>query len=204
VFIGGGNSKLPNGLGRPAEAARRFAERSAVAIGTALMLLSPGFVLQSAVGVEHVFPLRTTQAAIRHHRPTWCYTSRTNCHHGYPAADIFTDPGTPTRAIVAGKVIVRTDVKRCTISGGSDSLQIRGRDGRYYFYTHMAAGSLRVQLHAHVTPGERLGRVGRSHCAEGASPHLHIQMNTTVIWGNSDSMNIQPRLVRLFRRLPRR
>jgi murein DD-endopeptidase MepM/ murein hydrolase activator NlpD len=169
-----------------------------------LALGGSGIARPSALPVRHIFPLKTTQTAIKRHQPTWCYNSRRNCHRGYPAADIFVNRGTPTRAIVAGTIITRTDVKRCTLAGGSAHLQLKGADGKYYFYTHMAAGSLRVRLHAHVKRGQRLGEVGGPHCAEGTTPHLHIQMNTTVIWGDSDARNIQPRLVQLFAKLPRR
>jgi murein DD-endopeptidase MepM/ murein hydrolase activator NlpD len=160
-------------------------------------------VVPPAVAVRHIFPLKTTQAAITNHTPTWCYPSHKNCHGVYPAADIFIRPGTPTRAIVAGEVITWTEVHRCrAVVGGSADLQIQGVDGRYYFYTHMAAGSLQVRLHAHVRRGQKLGDVGRSPCAQGASPHLDIQMNDTVINGDADSKNIQPLLVRLFQKLP--
>ena len=59
------------------------------------------------------FPLLTTQAAIRRGSQTatgqfetWCYTSLTNCHHGYNAADIMAPTGTPALAPVSGVVVM--------------------------------------------------------------------------------------------------
>jgi murein DD-endopeptidase MepM/ murein hydrolase activator NlpD len=80
-------------------------------------------------------------------------------------------------------------------------LQIKGRDGRYYFYTHFAGGSLRVKVGNRVGVGEILGRVGGSRCASGTSPHLHIQMYGGPIYGDAQSVNIQPLLTRLFDKL---
>jgi murein DD-endopeptidase MepM/ murein hydrolase activator NlpD len=189
--------------GRPLGGESLLVGAAMVLVGM-LALAGSGLALRSAPTVRHIFPLKTTQAAIRRHRPTWCYNSRVNCHHDYPAADIFIDRGTVVRAIVAGLVITRAEVKRCTAAGGSAHLQLKGADGKYYFYTHLAPGSLRVKLHAHVKRGQQLGQVGGRACAEGTTPHLHIQMNDTVINGDGDSMNIQPRLIRLFDKLPAR
>ncbi|QQS18958.1 hypothetical protein IPL68_02775 [Candidatus Saccharibacteria bacterium] len=56
------------------------------------------------------FPLKTTQTRIKTAQYqdatykltkwVWCYTSQTNCHHDYPAADIFDTPGTEIVAAV--------------------------------------------------------------------------------------------------------
>ena len=152
-----------------------------------------------AAGTRHIFPLRVTQSAIKNHAPNWCYNSEKNCHGSYPAADIFVARGTKVRAIVAGTVFSKT--ARATCRSGSPSLQIKGRDGRYYFYTHFAGGSLRVKVGNRVGVGEILGRVGGSRCASGTSPHLHIQMYGGPIYGDAQSVNIQPLLTRLFDQL---
>jgi murein DD-endopeptidase MepM/ murein hydrolase activator NlpD len=152
-----------------------------------------------AAGTRHIFPLPVTRSAIKNHAPNWCYNSEKNCHGSYPAADIFVARGTKVRAIVAGTVFSKT--ARATCGSGSPSLQIKGRDGRYYFYTHFAGGSLRVKVGNRVGVGEILGRVGGSRCASGTSPHLHIQMYGGPIYGDAQSVNIQPLLTRLFDKL---
>jgi hypothetical protein len=152
-----------------------------------------------AAGNKRIFPLRVTKSAIKNHDPAWCFNSVKNCHHSYPAADIFVAPGTRARAIVAGTVFSKT--ARATCKQGSPSLQIKGSDGRYYFYTHFAGGSLRVKVGDIVAVGQTLGRVGGSTCASGTSPHLHLQMYGSPIHGDQESANIQPMLTRLFDKL---
>lgn len=111
-----------------------------------------------AAGHRHVFPLQVTKSAIRDHDPTWCYNSKKNCHRTYQAADIYSRPGTKVRSIVAGTVFSKTP--RATCAKGSPSLQIKGRDGRYYFVTHFAGGSVRV-IHITISRTSRGGALRR-------------------------------------------
>jgi hypothetical protein len=73
----------------------------------------------------------------------WCYDSQTNCHHDYQAADIFIRPGTNARAVVDATIISKDNVRACNAHAGGDGysrMQLRGADGRYHFYAHLAAG----------------------------------------------------------------
>lgn len=151
------------------------------------------------------FPLKTSRSAIVSNNPQWCYSNKSNCHHDYPAADIFSKPGTEVIAAVSGTVInaKNNDTSSCApTKGGSPSTQIKGSDGRYYFYTHFAAGSLVVSKGQKVKAGDKLGKVGDKSCAMGTSPHLHIQWFSSLIMGDGQSMNIQPPLVKSFGALP--
>lgn len=115
------------------------------------------------------------------------------CHHDYYAADIggiphqpsTTGPGTVVVAAESGTVSAygigsRYDVSVCINSSELQfrvpKLKIAGDDGYSYYYTHMAPGSLEFAVGDRVEAGQPIGRVGPSACAQGTSPHLHIDM----------------------------
>jgi murein DD-endopeptidase MepM/ murein hydrolase activator NlpD len=156
---------------------------------------------------DFTFPERTTQAAIKNHNPTWCFDSQTSCHHDYVAADIFNNVGTTNIVAVKGVVLKAVDT---SCHGGFDvpRVQIRGSDGKYYYYTHMKPGSIRVHDGQSVAAGTALGVIGPSECAENTSPHLHFQMSSVVINNTADIVeqqnyiNPQPNLVAAFAKLP--
>lgn len=155
-----------------------------------------------------VFPELTTQAAITTHDPHWCYTSQTSCHHDYLAADIFNNEGTANVAAVAGTVIKAVDT---SCHGGFDvpRVQIMGTDGKYYYYTHMKPGSIKVSTGQKVNAGQQLGVIGPKECAENTTPHLHFQMSSVPINNTQDTtertkyIDPQPNLVAAFNKLPK-
>ncbi|QQS69116.1 peptidoglycan DD-metalloendopeptidase family protein [Candidatus Saccharibacteria bacterium] len=160
------------------------------------------------------FPLKTTQTRIKTAQYqdatykltkwAWCYTSQTNCHHDYPAADIFDNPGTEVVAAVGGTVVRYRPKPSCSPErGGSPSIQIKGDDGNYYFYTHFRGGSLlQSQEGARIDQGQTLGVIGEPACAQGTQPHVHFQAYSSPITGNPTSSNVQPILIKAFGALP--
>lgn len=118
------------------------------------------------------FPLNVTQSQIKNHTPTWCWDSKTNCHHDYNAADIFASTNTPVVSPVAGTIK----------SVGSNPARVTIKDsfGRLWYLTHMLDGSLTVGDEQAVSKGTAIGKVGNSADAAGTSPHLHIDMRVGV------------------------
>lgn len=160
------------------------------------------------------FPLKTTQTRIKSAQYqdasykltkwVWCYESQTNCHHDYPAADIFDTPGTEIVAAVSGSVVSYKPKPACSPElGGYPSIQIRGDDGNYYYYAHFRGGSLlQTQVGARIEQGQTLGVIGEPPCAQGTQPHLHFQAYSSVIRGQATATNVQPILIKAFGALP--
>ena len=158
------------------------------------------------------FPLLTTKAAIRRGSQTatgqfekWCYTSLTNCHHDYNAADIMAPTGTPVLSPVSGVVVMTRTApsNNCMgLANHGDQISIKGDDGYAYYLGHFLMGSLRVKTRERVTSGERIAQVGTIGNAQCTVPHLHIQQNPAGDYGGRNSFNIQPILVKSFQTLP--
>ncbi len=175
-----------------------------------------GVTLSGELGTvgNFTFPLKTTQTRIKTAQYqdatykltkwVWCYTSQTNCHHDYPAADIFDTPGTEIVAAVGGTVVRYKPKPSCSPElGGYPSIQIKGDDGNYYFYAHFRGGSLlQSQEGARIEQGQTLGVIGEPACAQGTQPHLHFQAYSSRITGNSTASNVQPILTKAFGALP--
>lgn len=115
-----------------------------------------------------VFPLKITKAQIQAgvSGGIWCFTSQTNCHHDYNAADIYAPTGTEVVASRGGEV-VWTDTKPSRVV-------IMGDDGVVYHYTHMGEGTITVAKKQKVVAGAVIGRVGTTADANGTTQHLHI------------------------------
>lgn len=124
------------------------------------------------------FPLNVSQATIKNQSPlTWCWNSKTNCHHDYNAADIFAPTGTAVVSPVSGTVM--------TVRGGSTTsgatATVKDGFGRLWFFQHMdnSPGPV-VSQGQHVGKGDRIGTVGTRAHAMGTQPHLHIDMRVGV------------------------
>src|SRR3990167_7805649 len=155
-----------------------------------------------------VFPLKTTQAVIKQgvDGAVWCYSSSTNCHHDYNAADIHAETGTSVLAVHNG--IIKN------IRTGPARLVLIADNGRTYYYTHMRAGSITVREVQSVTAGQVIGAVGtNADTGNDSVRHLHIdelpsdQYNYRPGCGGSDCLaypfiNIQPELIASFKNLP--
>lgn len=123
------------------------------------------------------FPLNVTQAQIKNHTPTWCWDSKTNCHHDYNASDIMISTGTAVVSPVDG-VVKSVNVRS---SGVGSTVTIKDAFGRLWYLAHMHNSPAPVvSVNQHVTKGQRVGTVGTSAHALGTSPHLHIDMRVGV------------------------
>ena len=160
-----------------------------------------------------VFPQSTTKSAIKKGSSysgstlVWCFTDQTSCHHDYVAADIFDQIGTTNVAAVGGTVLKAVDT---SCSGGFEvpRVQIKGVDGKYYYYTHMKPSSIKVSTGQVVKAGDPLGEVGPAECAENTAPHLHFQVSSGPINSTKDPtersqyIDPQPVLLSAFDKLP--
>lgn len=89
--------------------------------------------------------------------------------------DIFAEPGTPVRAVLAGRV----EALGWTFYSGW-RVGIRGDDGRYWFYAHLRSFAPGLRMGTAVHAGQRLGEVGNT--GYGSDPghvgeftyHLHM------------------------------
>jgi murein DD-endopeptidase MepM/ murein hydrolase activator NlpD len=152
----------------------------------------------------YTFPLRTTKSALI--GKGWCYKNpRKSCHSAHPAVDLIVKPGTEIVAMKGGTIIThKRNNWKCSTSRGNlgfPSMQIKGDDGRYYFYAHFEQGSMRHGPNKRVRQGEKLGVVGRAACGNG-TPHLHIQWAGRMIEGNNQSDSIQAPIYKSFQKLP--
>lgn len=152
------------------------------------------------------FPLITTKTAIKNNKPyPWCYTSQSNCHHDYNAADIMIPTGTPVVAAAPGKVVKINN-------GRAAHVVILGDDRNVYYYTHMGPGTIKVAKNQAVTAGTPLGNIGTKSDAQGTDPHLHFDilpppyaMRMGCSGGGCKRypfQEVQPLLTKLFEALP--
>lgn len=94
--------------------------------------------------------------------------------------DIFADRGTPVHAVASGTVVGGFSNRL-----GGTVVRIEGDDGRYYYYAHLVADSVRgLRPGQHVAAGEVIGQVGNTGDAAGTSPHLHLQIRENGEWIN--------------------
>ena len=118
------------------------------------------------------FPLNVSQSQIKNNNPSWCWDSKTNCHHDYNAADIFAPTGTTVVSPVSGTIK--------SIGSSPARVTIKDSFGRLWYLTHMLDTSLQVNDEQAVSKGTVIGKVGNSADAAGTSPHLHIDMRVGV------------------------
>ena len=93
----------------------------------------------------------------------------------HEGTDIFAEPGTPVRAILAGTI---ERVGWTFYSGWR--VGVRGTDGRYWFYAHLKGFAPGIRAGVAVAEGDELGYVGNT--GYGAEPghsgefiyHLHV------------------------------
>ncbi len=159
-----------------------------------------------------IFPVRATKKAIQLSQVGYNYHCRKKCHATYEAADIGAPEGTQIVAAVSGRVIgVNQDgVAQSKKSGAS--IRIRGSDGLWYYYAHLAVNSAVVQPGQIVRAGDPLGVMGSSRDAQGAAPHLHLDVSVVENGFNrganlcsemcSNLVAPQPMLLRAYLALP--
>lgn len=163
-------------------------------------------------GEKFVFPQDTTQAQVTSEGPLkWCYTSQTNCHHDYQAADIFAATGTHVLSPVNGTVVMAHDHDNATV--GSRVTIRDSFDGSIWYEAHMGDGTIRVKTGDVVQAGQWIGNVGTKEDAQGTQPHTHIDHLpptykyrvdcSDAACGHIHFINVQPLLVEAFSHLPK-
>jgi hypothetical protein len=98
-------------------------------------------------------------------------------------SDMMVTPGTkqPIVSITNGTVIFTSTQQQAPNSGGN-SIEIKGLDGLYYYYAHMAAPS-GLKPGDTVKTGQQLGIVGSTGNASPSAPHLHIGIGKSISTG---------------------
>lgn len=128
------------------------------------------------------FPLAVNQADIKNRTPHWCWDSKTNCHHDYNAADIFSATGTSVLSPVSGTVMtknVRAGSSGCDSVGST--VTVKDGFGRLWYFAHMDDSPAPVvAVGQTVSKGQRIGYVGTKYHALCTDPHLHIDMRVGV------------------------
>jgi murein DD-endopeptidase MepM/ murein hydrolase activator NlpD len=116
----------------------------------------------------------------------------------HEGTDIFAEPGTPVRAVLGGRV----EAAGWNFYAGW-RVGIRGDDGRYWFYAHLASPP-QLPVGIRVNAGEVIGSVGNTGYGDDPGhkdefvPHLHIGIR-----GSSGWENPYPLMARLYRRAVR-
>ncbi len=102
------------------------------------------------------------------------------CHHDYPASDIFATVGSRFVAVTDGIVDFvssKDDWKRSTddpaVRGGL-SVAIIGDDGIRYYGSHLSKIADGIAPGRRVSAGQLLGLTGDSGNARGTDPHVHF------------------------------
>jgi murein DD-endopeptidase MepM/ murein hydrolase activator NlpD len=137
-------------------------------------------------------PASSKAAAVTYAFPVTGRSNYSREHHDYPASDILAACGSKVVAATTGTVLAVTLVdrwKRAVNAGatrGGLSVSILGDDGVRYYGSHMSAIDAGIRPGAHVTTGERLGKVGDT--GDASACHLHFGISPpcarTTDWWN--------------------
>jgi murein DD-endopeptidase MepM/ murein hydrolase activator NlpD len=114
----------------------------------------------------------------------------------HEGTDVFAEPGTPVRAIAPGEI---ENMGWLFYSGWR--IGVRGDDGRYWFYAHLADFAPGLGIGSRVEAGTTLGHVGNT--GYGTRPghnneftwHLHVGIQEA----DGTWINPHPMLKRLYR-----
>jgi len=171
----------------------------------------------SAIGLDGwAFPLQTTKAVIQKGSSNgsgtgiWCFTSQTNCHHDYNAADIHAPTGTTEVSITDGTIVF----------AHGNSLAIKSNNPKsptqyVFWYGHILGGSIKVKAGDTVKAGQVISQVGTVADADGTAPHLHVDAepappattrppcaDAACASSGFNFINLQPLLVAAYQGLP--
>tara|TARA_R110002126_G_scaffold291771_1_gene457523 strand:- start:4087 stop:4947 length:861 start_codon:yes stop_codon:yes gene_type:complete len=91
---------------------------------------------------------------------------------GHLGIDIFAPKGTPLVACVNGEIY---GIK-LGISVGGNTVNIKGDDGKNYYYAHLDSVNNELEEGDKINKGEFLGTVGNTGSASGSHPHLHFSI----------------------------
>jgi murein DD-endopeptidase MepM/ murein hydrolase activator NlpD len=163
---------------------------------------SPGYMHAEPLG-GRVFPVaRTDYYSVINFTNDW-HDPRMRLVNGkwqqigfHEGTDVFAEPGTPIRAIAPGRV---ENIGWLFYSGWR--VGVRGDDGRYWFYAHLARYANGLGEGTRVIAGDVLGNVGNT--GYGLDPghkdeftwHLHVGIQEP----DGTWINPYPLLTRLYR-----
>ncbi|GAB1641944.1 M23 family metallopeptidase [Krasilnikovia sp. MM14-A1259] len=144
---------------------------------------SPAPAPPSASGAPAGSATPTTSAtpeakAATHAFPVVGKASYAHVHHDYPATDIITACGNKVVAASSGTIayVVRKDTWNAKVNAGATrgglSVGIVGDDGVRYYGSHFSAIDPAIQVGAHVSTGQTLGRIGET--GDASACHLHF------------------------------
>lgn len=103
---------------------------------------------------------------------------------GHLGIDIFAPKGTPLVSCVNGVIY---SIRRDTNVGGN-TVNIKGDDGKNYYYAHLNSINNELVKGEKITKGKFLGTVGNTGNASGTHPHLHF----SIYKGSYSSGSIDP------------
>jgi hypothetical protein len=123
---------------------------------------------------SRVFPLPGWSGPIQNH---WGVSGAVG------GSDLMVTPGSqqPVVSITNGTVVFRSTQKTAPNSGGN-AVEIKGTDGLYYYYAHLAADAMPA-MGATVKAGQQLGIADSSGDASKTAPHLHIGIGHSISEG---------------------
>ena len=91
---------------------------------------------------------------------------------GHLGIDIFAPKGTPLISCVNGTI---QSIRRNSDVGGN-TVNIKGNDGKNYYYAHLNSVNNELEKGESITKGKFLGTVGNTGNAMGTHPHLHFSI----------------------------
>jgi len=120
---------------------------------------------------SRVFPLPGWSGPIQNH---WGVSGAVG------GSDLMVTPGSkqPVVSITNGTVVFRSTQKTAPNSGGN-AVEIKGTDGLYYYYAHLAADAMPA-MGATVKAGQQLGVADSTGDASKTAPHLHIGIGHSI------------------------
>lgn len=91
---------------------------------------------------------------------------------GHLGIDIFAPKGTPLVSCVNGTI---QSIRR-NYGDGGNTVNIKGDDGKNYYYAHLNSINNELEKGERITKGTFLGTVGNTGNAMGTHPHLHFSI----------------------------
>lgn len=130
-----------------------------------------------------MYPATLAPSYVNQEFPVAGPTDYADAHHDYPATDIFADCGERVVSPVRGVVLEVNRVDRWDPANsvgrdrGGKFFSIEGKDGVRYYGSHLSTIRAGIRPGLTVSPGQHLGRVGRTGSARSTPCHLHFALS---------------------------